>query len=198
MVPKPSFLGPRYGSVFQDPSVAAVYHTRPPYPVAVFEILARLIGERSGAALDVGCGTGIIARHLVNHAERVDAVDISTAMIAEGQRLPGGDHPRLRWIVGRAEDAPLEGPYTLATAAASLHWMDWDVVLPRLHDLLTPDGLLVVVLDDQLPPPWRAELAPILSRYSTNQEYQIGFKLIPELAARGLFEIHQQRRTDPV
>lgn len=172
MIAKPSFLGAKYGSAFEDPTVVASYHTRPPYPEEVFDLLAGVLAPRPGAVLDLGCGPGIVARRLVDlgeHVERVDALDASPAMLAEGQRLPNGDHPRLRWILGRAEDAPLQPPYALVTAAASLHWMDWQTVLPRLHDVLTPDGLLVIVVDVNPPRRWQAELVPILRRYSTNR-----------------------------
>ena len=81
--------------------------------------------------------------------------------------------------LARAEDAPLDPPYALVTAAASLHWMDWAVVLPRLHDALMPNGLLVIIVDRQRCQRRGApSCSPILARYSTNQEYQIGFDLM--------------------
>lgn len=193
MTAKPSFLGPKYGAAFEDPTVVASYHTRPPYPEEVFDVLARLLPPQPGAVLDLGCGTGVVARRLAglgHRVERVDALDVSPAMIAHARHLPNGDHPRMRWIVGRAEDAPLDPPYALVTAAASLHWMDWHSVLPRLHDVLTPDGLLVIVIDNNPPTPWQADLLPILQRYSTNQEYQPGFDLVKALQKRELLRLH--------
>jgi SAM-dependent methyltransferase len=198
MEAKPSFLGPRYASAFEDPSVVASYHTRPPYPEEVFALLADVLAAHPGPVLDLGCGTGIIARRLAGAVERVDALDVSPAMLEEARRLPNGDHPTLRWMLGRAEDAPLDPPYALVTAAASLHWMDWGVVLPRLHDALRPDGLLVIIVDRNLAPPWSAELAPILARYSTNQEYRLGFDLVNALVERGMLDLHERRRTEPI
>jgi 2-polyprenyl-3-methyl-5-hydroxy-6-metoxy-1,4-benzoquinol methylase len=110
---------------FQDRSVAAAYRLRPPYPPETFEVLAGLLADGPRVALDVGCGDGAIARPLAPLVDRVDAVDASAAMIEAGKGLPGGGHPRLRWIIGRAEDAPLRPPYALVTAGSSLHWMDW-------------------------------------------------------------------------
>ncbi|HUS17429.1 MAG TPA: class I SAM-dependent methyltransferase [Chloroflexia bacterium] len=184
--PKPAHLGPQYGAQFQDSSVVAAYPHRPPYPAAVFPVLAGLIRDTPRTVLDVGCGRGEIARPLLPYVDRVDAVDLSPAMVAAGQALLGGDNPHLRWIVGPAESAALDGPYALITAGASLHWMDWPVVLSRFARLLTTRGMLAIIEGDLIAPPWRAQLQPILNRYSTNRDYQ-PYDLTTELVARGLF-----------
>ncbi|MGH2354849.1 MAG: class I SAM-dependent methyltransferase, partial [Chloroflexota bacterium] len=153
--------------------MAVSYRHRLPYPPTVFDVLVGLITEQPRAVLDIGCGTGNIARPLAPRVERVDAVDLSAAMIAEGKRLPGGDHPRLTWIVGRAEDAPLHPPYALVTAGGSLHWMDWDVVLPRLHDLLTSGGMLALlgVSRESQGSSWERELDDLIWRYRTSERW---------------------------
>lgn len=122
----------RLGEVFGDTDVARVYSHRAPYPAAVFARLRRLL-VAPGTVLDAGAGTGVLARSMVSFAERVDAVDPSEAMIAVGRGLADGEDRRIRWIVGRAEDAPLSPPYGLITCGASLHWMDQDVVLPAFE-----------------------------------------------------------------
>lgn len=198
MEAKPSFLGPRYASAFEDFAVVGSYHTRPPYPEEAFALLTGLLATRPGPVLDLGCGTGLIARRLAGTVERVDALDISPAMLEQARLLPNGDHPSLRWMLGAAEDAPLDPPYALVTAAASLHWMEWAVVLPKLHHMLLPDGLLVIIVDANPSPPWNRELFPILARYSTNQEYQLGFDLVNALVERGLLDLHERRKTEPV
>lgn len=90
----------------------------------MFNVLVGLIAGEPRTVLDLGCGTGFIARPLAPRVDRVDAIDVSEAMIEEGKRLPGGDHPHLQWIVGRAEDVALHPPYALITAGDSLHWME--------------------------------------------------------------------------
>ena len=134
-----------YAAQFQDAAVVAAYPSRPPYPDGVFKALAGLIGDGPRTVLDLGCGTGDLARRLAPLVERVDAVDISEGMIALGKTLPGGDAPNLRWIVGSAEDAPIAPPYGLVVAGESLHWMAWDVVLPRVREALAPGGMLAIV-----------------------------------------------------
>src|SRR5688572_25907174 len=113
---KPDFWSREMAATFEDASVAAAYRCRPPHPAQTFEILTSLIRDTPRTVLDLGCGDGLIARPLTPLVDRVDAVDISAAMVAEGRRRPGGDHPNLRWIVGAAETAPLSPPYALITA----------------------------------------------------------------------------------
>lgn len=194
--PKPDHLGPEYGAQFADPSVVAAYHHRPPYPAAVFDVLAGLIVDEPRAVLDVGTGTGELACGLVGRVDRVDAIDPSPGMIAKGRALPGGDHPTLTWILGRAEDAPLRPPYALITAGASLHWMDWKIVLPRFRDALTPGGVLAVVDQREGPYPWDEPVLDVIRRCSTNLKFR-PYNLIAELEARGLFLIVGRQLTEP-
>ncbi len=196
MQPKPAHLGPEYGAQFQDAAVAEAYMHRPPYPAEVFEILAGLLVEPR-TVLDAGTGRGEIARMLAQVAARVDAVDPSAEMIARGKLLPGGDLPTLRWILAPAETAPLDPPYGLITAAASLHWMQWSVVLPRFRAALALGALIAIVGDGWLPLPWERDLTPIITRYTTNRLYQ-PYDVIHEIEARGLFEKIGERQTAPV
>lgn len=154
----------KLGEVFTDPAVARAYRQRAPYPAETFAILERLVVEPR-TVLDAGAGNGALARSMVRFARRVDAVDPSVAMIAEGRRQPGGDDPRLRWIAGTAEDAPLDPPYGLITAGSSLHWMDLARVMPRFAAALAPGGRLAILETDdgELPLP---EMLQIIQRYS--------------------------------
>jgi len=128
MIEKPAQYAPEVAETFQDPSVVDAYQHRPPYPDETFDILANLIHSTPRRVLDVGCGRGEIARPLAALVEQVDAVDASLAMIEQGKQQPNGNHPHLRWIHSKVEDAELEPPYALITAGASLHWFDWDIV----------------------------------------------------------------------
>ncbi len=185
-LPKPDHLGPEFASQFQDASVVAAYHHRPPYPDAVFDILAGLITDEPKVVLDAGAGNGAIARVLAQRGLQVDAVDPSAGMIEQGRRLPGGDHPGLRWMRGYAEDAPLHPPYSLITAAASLHWMEWGIVLPRFRELLTAHGTLAIILDREGNYPWMVEVMSVIQRFSTNRTFR-PYDLVAELETRNLF-----------
>jgi ubiquinone/menaquinone biosynthesis C-methylase UbiE len=196
MQPKPKHLGPEYGAVFQDESVVEAYQFRPSHSAELFDILAGLITGQPRVVLDVGCGTGNIARPLASIVDRVDAVDISRPMLEEGQRLPGGDAANLNWIYGQVEEVPLSPPYALVTAGQSLHWMAWDVVFPRFQKMLEPGGFLAIIEMTFSPTPWDEALGKLLSRYSTNRDFQ-PYDLITELEQRGLFTKVGEKQTTP-
>jgi SAM-dependent methyltransferase len=196
MQPKPAHLNPEYAQQFGDPSVVAAYHHRPPYPPQVIDHLLSLL-VAPGTVLDAGTGTGEIARVLAQRGVRVDALDPSVAMLERGRHSPGGDHPLLTWTHGAAEDAPLGPRYGLITTAASLHWMAWEIVLPRFRDLLIPGAVLAIVEQRQAPRPWDSALSQVVTRYSINRFYQ-PYDLVAELTRRTLFHSLGQVQTDPV
>ncbi len=201
---------------FLDEGVVEAYQYRPPYPPEVFAILNELIRERPRAVLDVGCGRGELARPLLDLAERVDAVDRSPAMIAKGRTLPGGGDPRLRWISSRVEEAALDPPYALIVGGDSLHWMDWDVVMPLFAGVLSPHGSLALVsrratasragggAEDRQEPaggllpglPWAGELAGLIRQFMTHPEYH-AVDVFAAWQGHGLFEKRGERRTAP-
>jgi cyclopropane fatty-acyl-phospholipid synthase-like methyltransferase len=63
-VPKPTHLSGEYGAWFKDPLVVAAYPSRPAYPAALIQALADLVVDGTRVVLDVGCGTGDLARRL--------------------------------------------------------------------------------------------------------------------------------------
>ncbi len=196
MIQKPDYFAVQQAETFKEQTVAKSYRLRPPYPAATFAILAGLVRSEPRRVLDVGSGTGNIARNLVELVERVDAVDFSQAMIEQGKQLPNGNHPHLRWLYGRVEDIALEPPYALVTAGSSLHWMDWNVVLPRFRELLVPGGYLAVVSPKMTPDPW-SSLSDVLKSYRTDGK-DYSYDMLGELERHGLFRKVGEQKTAPV
>ena len=139
MTSKPGQWSSNYAQMFKDWSVAEDYRFRPGYTPETFLILGRLMAGRAPRrVLDVGCGTGFLARELTHYADHFDAIDFSVPAIEQGKSLPGGDSPKLRWLCAPMEEARLDATYDLITAGASLHWVDWEVVMPMFGRLLRP------------------------------------------------------------
>ena len=193
----PFLHGAHNAERFQDQSVVDRYHLRPAYPPETFTILNKLIVDEPRAVLDVGCGTGNVARPLTEYVEHIDAVDLSLPMLERARALPGGYSPKVRWLHGRAEDVELEPPYALVTAGESLHWMEWDVVLPRFAQLLMPHGVLAIVHIVDQPVPWREGYFQIEQRFTNNPSY-VPFDWIVELEKYGLFQKLGERETASV
>ncbi len=191
--PRPEGWAEEYARTFTDPSVATAYHTRPEYPPESFARLKSFVKNgRAGKALDLGCGTGFLARNLA-FADQVDAVDFSAPMLAVAKNLPA--QTKVNWIFGKAEEVPLNGPYDLVTAAESLHWMDWDALFPHLKPHLSP-GAPFVILDHKIElNPWNQECQPVITRFSTNKKYK-AVDLIAELLSRGLYHREEEYFTD--
>lgn len=184
-------------NAFNDPAVAEAYRCRPPYPAEVFDLLEGLITGMPRHVLDIGAGEGALARPLAARVDRVDAVDVSAAMLAVGARQPGGDRPNLRWILGAAETAELDGPYALVTAGASLHWMEWQPTLARLTAEMTDDAFLAIVDHGYDAVPWQEELRAVIRRHSRSTDYDPSFSLADELSARGLLVVAGSAATTP-
>jgi SAM-dependent methyltransferase len=183
---------------WQDADAARSYASRPPYPDETFDLLEELLVDEPRHVLDLGCGTGKLARALAPRVARVDAIDLAAEMIEEGRRLPGGDAANLRWHVGRAEDAPFDPPYALIVGGESLHWMDYRVLLPRLARALTPNGVLAIARpEDDAPAPWREALVEIIRRHSTNADHQ-PFDMLRAWEDAGLFRLLGGKRTRDV
>jgi SAM-dependent methyltransferase len=150
-----TLLDPRQAQAFADEDVARAYAKRPVYPPELFRFLFDLVPGRE-RALDLGCGPGKIALTLAGLFRQVEAVDPSFSMIEEGKRASG--HANIDWIVASAEEAALSGPYDLVTAGSSIHWMQHEIVFPKLADALSHNGLMAIISGDEVSAaPWLEE-----------------------------------------
>jgi SAM-dependent methyltransferase len=198
MKAKPKFLGPGYGSQFEDAAVAEVYRKRPPYPPETFEYLDHLLPVENRGLLDLGAGTGEISIPMARRAEFVHSVEPSSAMIEVARSLPGSLESNITWFNSSGEAFDYPRKYGLVVCAQCLGWMDWEVVFPKIAASLDVNGWLVIIAQTEISDrAWTDALRKLIARYSTNQDYVV-FDLIPEIAERGLFEKTGSRRTPPL
>jgi SAM-dependent methyltransferase len=190
--PKPEHLGQEYAAQFRDESVAKAYIHRPTHPRETFDFLLTLMPGPARRVLDLGCGTGIIARELAPLVDHVDAVDFSTAMIAEGRQLPGGDHAKLSWICSSAETFIATEPYDLITCGDAIHWFDWPIVFLKLRAMLK-HGADLALLGVEATTSHVIDLLPLIQHYSTNQKFS-PYNLLDEFSSRGCFTIAGEKK----
>jgi SAM-dependent methyltransferase len=182
---------------FAHPGVVDAYRHRPPYPDEVFAILEGLATDRPRRVLDIGAGEGALARPLAARVDRVDAIDISPAMVDAGRDRPGGRRDNLRWYVGAVETCELRGPYSLVTAGASLHWMEWRPVFSRLARATTADAPLAIVEHGPGDVPWLDDLVTVIARHSRNPDYDPAYSLVDALRDAGHLEPAGRAETTP-
>ena len=182
-----------YGAAFEDAAVASAYRNRPPYPPELFTLLHGLIVEDLQVVLDLGCGTGDVARGLAARVDRVDAVDRSAAMVGVGKTLPGGSAPNLRWFCESAEEFRYRSTYSLVVAAESLGWMNWELVLPLIRAALSANGRLAIV-GRRYRAAWAEELQPLMPQYSTIHDF-VPYDVADELQIRDLFKLERRAAT---
>jgi len=116
-------------------AVAAEYDAaRPPYPDEVFDALGPLEGLR---VLDVGAGTGIATRALIDRQARVVAVDPGSEVL----RRAAARTYALAAVVADGAFLPVRSDVIdLVCFAQSWHWLDATRRAPEVHRVLRSGG----------------------------------------------------------
>jgi len=97
-----------------------------------------------GRALDVGCGTGQLARRLAERCGDIVAIDADAEVLARARAETS--NTRIQFVHGDVLTYPLpDGEFDFIAAIASLHHMELTSALVRFDHLLRPGGTLVVI-----------------------------------------------------
>lgn len=122
---------------------------RPSYPAEVISLIAKHgnLSERSQVA-ELGAGTGIFTRLLLNAGWIVHAVEPNSDMRAVCLR-DLGDNPLLRCVATPAEATDLPSSTCSAVVAAqSFHWFDQARAAIEVQRVLAPGGILAIVWNE--------------------------------------------------
>jgi SAM-dependent methyltransferase len=144
--------------------------SRPPYPAELWRRVAAtgLVGP-GRRALDLGAGTGEATGPLLAVGMEVVAVEPGPQLAA----VLAVAHPDAELVISPAEDLALpESAFDLVVAATSMHWLNLDVLAPKIAHWLKPDGRLLVwrnVFGDESVAitPFRALVAQVVARRPT-------------------------------
>jgi SAM-dependent methyltransferase len=118
---------------------------RPGYPAELRELFARVCGLGPGRAVaDVGSGTGILSRMLLETGARVVGVEPNAPMREAAERAFSGD-ARFVSVAGSAESTTLERASVDAIAAGqAFHWFDPVPARAEFARILRPGGYVVL------------------------------------------------------
>jgi SAM-dependent methyltransferase len=172
-------------------------------------------GIRGGSIVDLGCGTGLLARELVDAGYHVFGIDISGAMIEIArQRAPEAD-----FRVGSLFEVGIPRCGAVTAISEVLNYLfdaeneRWGLgrVFRRVHDSLLPGGVFVfdVLGPGQVPPGTRAKGFrvgkdwAVLSereedvRRGTMERRIVGFRKVGDYYRR-IDEVHRVRLYEPL
>ena len=125
------------------------------FPPAFFDRLAAMGIVRAGfRTLDLGTGTGTIARGLAERGCDSIGLDRSVPMMEQAARLDREAGVSVRYVEAAAEDTGLEGAsFNLVIAGQCWHWFDRPRAAAEARRLLKPGGHLVIGHFDWIPLP---------------------------------------------
>lgn len=112
--------------------------------------LTALAGVKAGdRVLDVGCGTGIVARHAAERAGpagRVVGVDINQGMLDVAQAASEAIRPSIVWRLGNATELPFPAAaFDIVCCEQAMQFFSDPVVsLREMHRVLAPGGRAAV------------------------------------------------------
>jgi len=124
---------------------------RPSYPPEAIDYLYKVVGlsDRS-EVLDVGAGTGIFTRLLLERGTRVTAVEPNREM-REAAMEASGDDPRFKAVAGSAEKTGLsDASCDFIVSAQAFHWFDQEAARLEFRRLLKPGGKAILVWNTRL------------------------------------------------
>jgi 2-polyprenyl-3-methyl-5-hydroxy-6-metoxy-1,4-benzoquinol methylase len=105
----------------------------------------KLAGPQPIRVLEIGAGTGLVARAMAKAGHDVTAIDPALAMLDVGRRSPFGE--RIRWLTGTAQDFAVDERFDLVfmTGHAFQVLLEDDDIrqsLTNIHHHLKPGGVL--------------------------------------------------------
>lgn len=145
-----------FGAQVDFGNTATDYAThRAGFPQAFFDLLhKRGWVQASQKAIDLGCGTGTVARGLAQLGLDVTGVDPAQNLLTAARALNAKDGATVHYVNAYAETTGLPGfAYHLVTAGQCWHWFDRPRAATEARRLLTYGGRIIIAHFDWLPQP---------------------------------------------
>ena len=125
------------------------------FPPAFFDRVATFgIGVVGQRVLDLGTGTGTLARGFALRGCQVTGLDPSSALTEEAKRLDQEAQVSIQYVTAKAEQTGLpDTSFDVVTAGQCWHWFDRPKAAQEVRRLLIPNGQLVIAHFDWIPLP---------------------------------------------
>lgn len=123
------------------------------YPLELFERLQQFnVGLPEQKILDIGTGTGYLARPLAKQGSHVVGLDPSDKLLEQAKKLDRENNVSISYVTGQAENLPFEdNSFDVVTAGQCWHWFDSEKAVQEVYRVLKKDGKLIIVHFDWIP-----------------------------------------------
>ncbi len=170
LMPTPSESTPRpaeptFRSGLYEGTAADYDSFRLPYADDLIDLVRTELPDDAGLLVDLGTGTGQVARALRPFVERVVAVDPEPDMVEYGRTRTEREHDGIEWLLGRAEEVDFPpGSVDVLASGNAFHRFDRPVVAVNAMRWLSARGVIVLVWSDGplgRDEPWQLELTRV-------------------------------------
>ena len=123
------------------------------YPEEFYKkIIERGLCIEGQRVLDIGTGTGVLARNMYKYGAQWTGTDISQEQIEQAKKLADASDMKIDFQTVSAEqlDFPAK-TFDVITACQCFWYFDYDKVMPKLAELLKTDGKLLILYMAWLP-----------------------------------------------
>jgi SAM-dependent methyltransferase len=125
------------------------------FPDSFFDRLRTFgIGDPGTLVIDIGTGTGALARGFVKRGARAIGIDPDERMLTQARQIDADEGHTIDYRVGRAEQVPLpDACADLVSAGQCWHWFDGPKAAREFARVVKAGGCALVAHFDWLPIP---------------------------------------------
>jgi SAM-dependent methyltransferase len=154
------------------------------FPPELLDRLAAMGVVRTGArVVDLGTGTGSLARLFAQHGCKVTGIDIAGPLLEQARRLDRDAGVEISYVEAPAEATGLpDGEFDVVSAGQCWHWFDRPAAAREVARLLVSGGSVVIAHFDWLPIPGNVVAATeeIILRYTPSWPFADRAGLYPQ------------------
>ncbi|MBU6475478.1 MAG: class I SAM-dependent methyltransferase [Alphaproteobacteria bacterium] len=123
--------------------------------------------------LDLGTGTGTLARGFAKRGHDVTGLDISPDMMAQARALGAAEGVNVSYVEGRSEKIPFaDASFDIVTAGQCFHWFDREKTSAEIARVLRPEGLFAIGYFDWVRKPGN----PVDVMYALREKHNPGWE----------------------
>jgi SAM-dependent methyltransferase len=167
------------------------------FPDSLFDRLAALgIGASGETIVDVGTGTGTLARGFALRGAKVIGIDPDGRLLDQARRLDAAASATVEYKIGWAEAIPLpDGVADVVSAGQCWHWFDGPKAAVEFSRITKPHASVVVAYFSWIPSPGNVVEATERLIMKHNRNWSLGggngFDLgsLPHLQAAGFSRV---------